>query len=241
MVFRVADMNLRPILKAAKPGFKTSSRRSSGFTIIELLVATLVFSIVLLVILAAFIQISRLFYKGVNMNNTQESARVITQDIASDIQFSPTGPSPSNFVYTNSSTPAGQFCVGVHRYTYKIGHQLGTGPTASDYGVVRDTIGTTQDCPDYTRLAQNAGSKEELLDTGMQLNSIGIKCTVGRCTVSVHVVFYGGDNNVFSTKTSAYNSTPWLAPDAECTGSLQSSQFCATADYDRTVGQPSSI
>jgi prepilin-type N-terminal cleavage/methylation domain-containing protein len=210
----------------------------AGFTIIELLIATLVFSLVLVVVLAALVQTSRIFYKGVNMDNTQEDTRTVTQDIADDLEFSsspPTFPpaSPSPFA-ANSSTPSNQqyFCVGTHRYDFQIGHQLGSTTGPSDYGIRRVNV-SSADCPPP---ASSAGTNpDELLDAGMQLNAIGINCTNGRCSINVHVVFFGGDHNLFSTNTGAYSSTPWLAPDAECTGSIQDSQFCAVADYNRTV------
>jgi prepilin-type N-terminal cleavage/methylation domain-containing protein len=105
-------------------------KRQKGFTIIELLVATLVFSIVLIVVLSAFVQTSRLFYKGVNMDNTQESTRTITQDIADDIKFSQSAPTSFLIEYSSPTSPSyssvthsGRFCIGLHRYSYQLGQQ----------------------------------------------------------------------------------------------------------------------
>jgi prepilin-type N-terminal cleavage/methylation domain-containing protein len=223
------------LIDISKHNYKAGSK---GFTIIELLIATVVFSIVLVVVLAAFVQTSRLFYKGVNMDNTQEDTRNVTQDIADDLKFAggpPTFPATAPIPYTAnySTSPTLQyFCVGLHRYDFQIGHQLGTGPPPADYGIRRVTVGSAF-CPPP---AKDAGTnKDELLDPGMQLNAIGINCTNGRCLINVHVVFFGGDHNLFSTNISSFSSTPWLAPDAQCTGSLQDSQFCAVADYNRTI------
>jgi prepilin-type N-terminal cleavage/methylation domain-containing protein len=216
----------------------THKAGSKGFTIIELLIATVVFSIVLVVVLAAFVQTSRLFYKGVNMDNTQEDTRTITQDIADDLKFSqgpPTFPpgAPSPFI-ANSSTPSNQqyFCIGLHRYDFQIGHQLGSTAGPSDYGIKRVNV-SSADCPSPTVFPGN--NPDEMLDAGMQLNAVGINCSNGRCSLNVHVLFFGGDHDLFSTQISSYSSTPWLAPDAQCTGSLQDSQFCAVADYNRTI------
>src|SRR5438105_2859585 len=74
------------ILKKSPKADSASS--SSGFTIVELLIATTVFSIVLIVFLATFLRISELFYKGVSLSNTQETARTVLQDITDDLQFS---------------------------------------------------------------------------------------------------------------------------------------------------------
>jgi prepilin-type N-terminal cleavage/methylation domain-containing protein len=215
----------------------THKTGSKGFTIIELLIATVVFSLVLVVVLAAFVQTSRLFYKGVNMDNTQEDTRTITQDITDDLRFAQQPPSfppgaLSPYV-ANASTPSSQqyFCIGEHRYDLQIGHQLGTSSLLGDYGIRRVNV-SSANCQPPSAADTN---KDELLDAGMQLNTLSINCSNGRCSINVHVVFFGGDHNLFSTNNSSFSSTPWLAPDAQCTGTLQDSQFCAVADYNRTV------
>lgn len=218
-------------MKSAMKYFKKNND-STGFTIIELLIATLIFSIVLVVILAAFVQISRLFYKGVNMSNLQNDARTITQNIADDIQFAQ---NPPTFVPANSSG-IGYFCVGLHRYKYHLRYQVGSS-TNNDFGILRETVSYAAGCT----LSAPGSNPEELLGNGMQLNYINnltSGCVNGRCKVNVHVIFYGGDpQGLFSTKNSSYSSSPWNAPDAECTGTLTDSQYCATADYDKTVLQ----
>ena len=116
-----------------------------------------------------------------------------------------------------------------------MGHQLGSAP--GDYSVTRDTINTASGCPSIIQVPVDPNTSDELLDNGMQLNEIAINCSGGRCLVNVHVIFYGGDHDVFATNIAGYGGNPWLAPDAECTGSLLSTQFCAVADYNRTVTQ----
>src|SRR5437868_3577403 len=119
-----------------------SKPMNQGFTIIELLVATLVFSIVLVVLLATFVGISRLFYKGVNIANLHNDTRTITQDIENDIKFVQSAPQSFADPVDPSRPwlPAGQgyFCIGLHRYTYNLEHQLGSGGT-NDIGIERQT------------------------------------------------------------------------------------------------------
>jgi prepilin-type N-terminal cleavage/methylation domain-containing protein len=212
---------------------KNSRRRinDSGFTIIELLIATVVFSIVLLVILTAFIRTSDLFYKGVSMNNTQEAARNITESIENDIKFS--NSPPQDFDVTNSTQ--GQFCIGLHRYRYQMGHQLNG--ASGDYVMARDTVGSAN-CPDTSTTPVDKNTLEELAGPGMQMNHLQMNCSGGsRCIVSVHLIFYGGspadaDELFYSPKNLSPTHT---AADAQCTGTLSSSQICATADFSRTV------
>ncbi len=203
------------------------NRSQEGFTIIELLIASAVFSVVLVMLVAAFIQIGRIFYKGVNMSSTQDATRTILQDIGNDIIFAQN--TPPNF--TASSTGSGSFCVGAHRYSYFLGNQVSS---ASPAGVYRETLGG---CPTLAQQPVNLSSANQLLGSGMQLNEIDISCAVSRCTTHLHVVFYGagGTTGLFGS-TSGYNPA-YQAKDAQCTGALTSSQYCATADFESTVLQ----
>jgi len=212
-----------------KPVSHRQPSNLNGFTIIELLVATLVFSIVLVVVLAAFVQISRLYYKGVSMANTQNDTRIITQDLENDIQYSSKVPSGID-VNFHKGAAIGSFCVGQHVYEYQLFHVLGSG--AGDYALRRS---------DGSNCAPSTINREELLGTGMQLNAIKIDCAqYQRCTVHVHVIYYGGASStpdMFYSPTYSNSTKPWQEPDAECTGSLTDTQICAVADFDRTVLQ----
>ncbi len=195
----------------------------AGFTVVELLIATAVFSVVLLVFLSAFIQISQLFYKGVNLSNTQETARNVLQNISDDIRFSGTGA---------VTYPAEKyFCIGSHRYMYNLGVQY-TG--SGDYGIFKEKTG----CASPSVQARNANNGEELLDPGMQVNKLDVDCSIQPCTVAIHIVYYGGDSKVFKTGLAGYTvDTAYQAPDAQCTGPTSGSQYCATATYKSTVLQ----
>lgn len=97
-----------------------------GFTVVELLIATTVFSIILLLCSMSIIQISNFYYKGIIAARTQETARTATDEISKALQF--TG---SNLV---ALTPVGLggsfagtaqgFCMDANRYSYVVDHQL---------------------------------------------------------------------------------------------------------------------
>lgn len=206
---------------------KNIDRLTYGFTIIELLIATAVFSVVLVIVMASFIQISRIFYKGVNMSNTQDDTRNALTDLASDIRFASTTPATVD----SGSTSSGTFCIGAHLYAYYTGQQVGT--SSNPAGIYRED-GNANVCPASITLSK----ADQLLGSGMQLNYLHIDCNGTICHLKTHVIFYGGTpDGLFATNNSTFANTPWLAPDADCTGSLTSSQYCATADFKRTVLQ----
>jgi prepilin-type N-terminal cleavage/methylation domain-containing protein len=192
------------------------SKNRSGFTVIELLIATAVFSVVLLVFLTAFLRISELFYKGVNLSNTQEVARKITQSLTNDIQFYQG--------LVDKPLTGNYFCIGNHRYAYNLFQQYTLG--SGRYVLLEENL---TGCPSTTDVAPSISAGKELTSPGMQLNKFDVTCRGKACTVNVRVVFYGSDPSVLSP---AANS-----PVAICTGPSQSTQYCATAEYDSTVLQ----
>lgn len=90
-------------------------RHNWGFTIVELLIATSVFSVVITIGLYSFLQVSRLYTKGINSVRTQDAARNLIMDVSTQFQLSTgqyTGPQDTadGFKY---------FCVGNKGYRYK--------------------------------------------------------------------------------------------------------------------------
>ncbi len=210
---------------------KTSQK---GFTLLELLIATAVFSLVLIVFLSALVRISQMFYKGVNLSNTQEATRNAMQTIADDMKFYDVQPKDLG----------GYFCIGNHRYSYVKGVQVGSGD-ANDYGIVREIV---TKCKPPVGAEAVKPDAEKLLDPGMQLNNFVIEGLTGNAArIQMLVVFYGSDKAVFTSNksTAAGTNDPndlatydaYQATDAQCTGLPSSSQFCATADYQTTILQ----
>jgi prepilin-type N-terminal cleavage/methylation domain-containing protein len=207
-------------------------RNTKGFTVIELLIATAVFSVVLIIFLTALIRISEVFYKGVNLANTQEATRAALQDISDDIQFYKEAP----------DVHSDYFCVGDHRYAMSKGVQVGSG-NPNDYGLVREVMSTCKPLTGSGSQPVDLTKAEKLLSPGMQLNDLSIQPLNGGISIRIFVVYYGSDNTVFYSPTSSHNNPndpaydAYKAADAQCTGLPSSSQFCATADYVSTVLQ----
>src|SRR5215207_6103202 len=100
-----------------------------GFTIVEFMIATMVFSMVLLVCAYAIVHVGRMYYKGVITNRTQDAARRIVEDISAAIQFGPHNTDPGSFFRTTDlSLSPKSICIGSNRYTFTTDLALGTGP-----------------------------------------------------------------------------------------------------------------
>ncbi|MCE7936478.1 prepilin-type N-terminal cleavage/methylation domain-containing protein [Candidatus Saccharibacteria bacterium CPR2] len=63
-------------------------KQQSGFTIIELLLAMAVFSFVLMITVAGFIQVNRSYTKGITVRRAQDSARTIVEQLSREIRIS---------------------------------------------------------------------------------------------------------------------------------------------------------
>lgn len=111
---------------------KIYHKKQKGFTLIELMVSTIVFSLVLMAVTVALVQISRLYYRGVTQARTQEIMRNVSDEISQSIQFSAQDVTPPN--YPVGSTPGPDiassnrgadsdqfyFCVGPKRYSFAV-------------------------------------------------------------------------------------------------------------------------
>jgi prepilin-type N-terminal cleavage/methylation domain-containing protein len=205
---------------------KTMDKNHSGFTIIELLIATTIFSIVLVVIVASFLQIGRMFYKGVSINNTNESTRALVDDISTDVRLADSPNIPQG-VETVAGVTKKYFCVGQHRYTYILNKQVkdsvATLAKNMQAGLIQDVTGGA--CQQPSSLDGN--NARQVLGPDMQLNALDITQTGSSVIIHAHIIFYGVDDSVF---TPSVND-----PAAYCSGSLLGTQFCAMADIKTNV------
>lgn len=210
---------------------KTYIKSQAGFTLVELMIATMIFSIVLVVILASFLQIGRMYYKGVSVSSTNEATRAVVDDITNDVRLAQqvTNPLPEG-----AGSPYNYFCVGQHRYSYEISttdhkvtsNQVSSPNASSPNGVVQDNIGNG--CPNPSQPGGAGTAAQQLLGANMQLNDLKFICTalsgsVNSCSLTIRVVYYGADDTVL--KPSATD------PNATCSGNLLSTQFCAETEF----------
>lgn len=217
---------------------KKLTRKSSenGFTIIELLIATLVFSAVLLLITYGIIQITRTYYKGITSTKTQQTTRAVIDEISQSIQFAGGTVSPSPSPVPGSSQV---FCLNTKRYSYILGRKL---IDESNHVLVTDTPPCTGTSPaqDMNTTSLTNDSRE-LLAPNMRLSKLEVTevdSSTGLWKVTVKVV-YGEDDLLCSPSVddclSNVPSTNLGNPDLICKTIRSGTQFCAVSELSTIV------
>lgn len=191
------------------------SRHSrAGFTLVELMIASSVFSVMLLVLASAVVQVGRQYYKGIIAARTQEVARSISDDIARSIQFG-----GANVVTLASSGASSGFCIDNRRYSYVVGREVGPGVTRTPRGLVVDQV---INCTGLA--AQDLGGGgvvgRDLLPAGMRLGQTPAPDNTGlpAGTYKVAVTVAYGDDSVLSAP-----------PSYRCSSLRYGGQFCAVS------------
>jgi prepilin-type N-terminal cleavage/methylation domain-containing protein len=202
-----------------------------GFTIIELLIATAVFSVVLLIITGAIIQFSKIYYKSVISSRTQESARNIISDIGAAVQFSGTA-SVSN---TALSPTTGYLCIGSKRYTYRYNIQV----TATQHALVADSPAScTGPYPSMTTTIPSGSSASELLGVDMQLLGIDVSAVTGSTSlynVALNVAYGKATDMIDDVKADGTSGSDGIMD--RCRIIIQGGQFCAVTKLSTTVAK----
>jgi type II secretory pathway pseudopilin PulG len=170
-----------------------------GFTIVELLIATVVMSLVLLLMTTAIIQITSTYYEGVTETSTQNAARNIINTVSQALEFQgspfnpgnlPNGGTPTDTVAPNCPyhTPIEDpgctyyFCIGDQEYIFQVGYEVETNPTAKQayHGFVVE-LPNTDSCTDpgsnyleTTSALPAADDATDLLTPSMRLSQLTV-------------------------------------------------------------------
>ena len=212
--------------------------RQSGFTIVELMISTVIFSMILLILTTGVISFTRSYYKGITETSTQRVARVISDDITQGIQS-------SSMAYA-SVTKVGAwsgFCIGDVGYVYQLGLQLSESSPDSNKHQASQVLlkgnagngcsGYTSDLL-YTKLNNGLSAAprttEEMLAPSMRLANLDITIVpkssivdTGIYSVLVNVVY--GDDDLLTNPTG-------ISPSCNADSG---SQFCAISGLSTVV------
>jgi len=112
----------------------------TGFTIVELMIATSILSVILVTVTVVMVGIGNLYYKGINQINIQDTTRNISDEISQKLQLSDGMNLDHEVLPTDHNIQA--YCIGSTRYTYVLNHQMGDHDDSSPYMHVlwRDSI-----------------------------------------------------------------------------------------------------
>jgi len=194
--------------------------RASGFTIVELMIATAVFSTILVAITFGFMHFSGLYYKGVYASETQNVARDISDEVSNAVRF---GTGEPKTIPTGVDGDAPQqgadvvFCAGGYLFATKLGVQYTDNTTPGFY--MEPQVGSN--C-----VNGDASQRKQLLAKNMRV--AGIK-------------FYQSQDNVYTFKiTIAYGDDDLLTANSDVGGSVQcktgaGSTYCAVSSLITTI------
>jgi prepilin-type N-terminal cleavage/methylation domain-containing protein len=209
---------------------RNSPTNQAGFTIVELMIATLIFSIIMIVTAVGITEFTHQYYNGIVSSNTQEAARSIMAEVTQALEFSK--------VETAFGEPGQEsvYCIDNSSFSYEINQEVTDG--ASDPSnnqephalVENNNVGSQCNLNNLPNLkVANLGlSQRELLPAHMRLSVFNITGPInGLYTVEVRVVY--GDNSLLT------HLTPQLSYSEIGCQSGAGSQFCAVSDLQTTV------
>ncbi|MFO0887282.1 MAG: type II secretion system protein [Candidatus Nomurabacteria bacterium] len=208
--------------------------KQNGFTIVELLIASAVFSFVILGASVAIIQISRLYYKGIIVSNTQTSAKAILDSITQAIQYESAtivGKDDASTVSLGDAPTTNHdvsvVCIGNNRFTFVKGVKQGSDTDNIKHAMWRDKIDNSGACstgvPD---LKSDPSAGHDMLSDNMRVSKLevnALKDSVGNETGLYEVkltVIYGDDDLIDGDK---------------CKGQVAGSQWCSAVNYSTIV------
>ena len=203
-------------------------RTEAGFTILEVLIATMVFTVVLLICTYVVTRIGQLYFKGVTTSQIQDLTRQLSDEFSGQIQFGSSLPIPDSISGGSPTTPL-IFCVGDNRYRAVMNQKLG------DPGV--DTV--------LQRIAYSGACN--LTDSGFDgatelaiKNMRILKLSIIRSPTdpyiwNMNIRLALGDSDIFDYPVAGSTDLPEVYGSSICRSGISGSQFCATSELQSTI------
>jgi|GEM_PF-4491262 len=209
-----------------------------GFTLLELMIATTVFSVVLLLAMTGFFQIGRIFYKGVSITQTQDITNQVGLDIGASIEGAPK-------ISALTSYKGMQYiCIGKYRYTVDVTRRVDLGNTSAissgQVGMLKDTMSSDNSCappclpnPSVCASGELAWNKPiELLGDKMRVESFNVQplASVSGDYYTINLVTsYGADDMVIYTNAADHST-------AQCK-TEKGREFCSVGRYNASINR----
>jgi prepilin-type N-terminal cleavage/methylation domain-containing protein len=221
----------------------TLTPAQDGFTIIELLIATSVFTLVLILLTTGTLAVTRLYYKGLISAQTQTATRNVLNTVTQALQF-------SGASYAQSTSGGGSgFCIGSSQFSYALNQTVNdTLPPNAGNALLERNVGNATSCAQYpldsmSDPASTSPTGTELLSDNMSLNNFDVKSEGNNLfCVSIRVIY--GDSSLLTPATAnpIPDSCGTTYQPLECSGTYSdylSGQFCAVSGLDTYVQERS--
>lgn len=209
-------------------------KRQQGFTIIELLIATTVFSVILLICSAGLISIGRSYLRTVTNTRTQDAARAISEEIGQSLQFS----GSSSYVQAVDTSGSKGFCINEKRFSYQPNVMMDSANPNAAHVLSSDSSdpasGGSRPCEISPVIAldlKNSGATagayglRDLLADNMRIVKLNITIVNGDM-YKIQVKVASGPDDVFTTTN---------ADTIACLPDRSSAQFCSVTELTTYV------
>lgn len=208
---------------------RSGRTRQAGFTILELMIASGVFAVIMLIVASGVISFTNHYYKGITTSKTQAAARSVLNTISQGIQFGQTVTLPTYYAAGTTYN----MCIDDTLYSFRPGQEvIDTPPFGANQGyhglVAMSGCNTSATLPATASLAGG----RELLGEHMRINRLSVTQNGDLYTIRIRIV--SGDN-VLLTQPMPANVPAWGSTSENCSGSQSGTQFCAVADLTTTV------
>lgn len=189
---------------------KQKKYTETGFTLVELLIASSVFSVILLLLTFGMLQIGKVYYKGSTSSRTQAVARNISDEISQSIQFAGGAVTPLSVSVSGDTTT---FCIGDKGYWFKLDKKLKDEPHVFVVDSSQCAVSFVGTPPQLKK------SQRELMVQNTRLTKLVVNYDTVRKGYDVIVRVAAGDNDMFEGDNANNN----------CKGGA-GGQFCAVSE-----------
>lgn len=226
----------------------------------ELMIATLVFSVILIIITTGIIRITQMYYKGINLVNTQNTARGIMDSVAQSIQLS-----GGVVSWPDVAVTSGVGCIGNQSYDFQLGAKLPSGgtvdPSDNDWQgtyalalspneanctesaqPVTPPVGATELLSPHMRLTRLSVNRVSAADSTDNLYAVAVTVVYGDydllCNTAYSATADGGCGpNSPSIKPTDNNFHTFLTSPGLTCRSGEGSEYCAVSALSTVVQQ----
>ena len=214
-------------------------KKPTGFTIIELMIATSVFSIILLISMAALVYIGGLYYKGVTVSKTQEVTRDVMSTVGDAIRYGREDITSVPAAQVTGPSDWNSYCIGIRKYSFKLNTVLMKDPVAGKAQanqVFTETIdascGTTVLDPTPAD-SLDGQPPREILGEFMRVNSFEITALPSGLTQVSISIAYGGEGEL-SADSEIFNFNVGGVVET-CRTGVPGGRFCAVSGLTKSI------